>query len=101
MTLLVCRLGPRQVIDVGTIPPSEGTPVPVKITPRAHGDRRKVEYRLTVRVSSNEIEGMSGAFSIEGKVKDGEVEFEEPEPVAPQARGRKKGGLCSCFCPSA
>ena len=73
--LLACRLGPRQVIDVGTILPSEGTPVPVKITPRAHGDRRKVEYRLTVRVSSNEIEGMTGAFSIEGKVKDGEVEF--------------------------
>ena len=86
---------------MGTIQPSEGTPVPVKITPRAHGDRRKVEYRLTVRVSSNEIEGMTGAFSIEGKVKDGEVEFEEPEPVEPQPRGRKKGGLCSCFCPSA
>ena len=75
--------------------------MPVKITPRAHGDRRKVEYRLTVRVSSNEIEGMSGAFSIEGKVKDGEVELDEPEPVVPQSRGRKKGGLCSCFCPSA
>ena len=99
--LLACRLGPRQVIDVGTIQPSEGTPVPVKITPRAHGDRRKVEYRLTVRVSSNEIEGMTGAFSIEGKGKDGEVELDEPEPVAPQPRGRKKGGLCSCFCPSA
>ena len=54
-----------------------------------------------MRVSSNEIEGMTGAFSIEGKVKDGEVELDEPEPVAPQPRGRKKGGLCSCFCPSA
>ena len=64
--------------------------MPVKITPRAHGDRRKVEYRLTVRVSSNEIEGMTGAFSIEGKVKAGEVEFDEPEPVGPQPRGRKK-----------
>ena len=105
-----CRLGPRQVIEVGTVNASEGSVVSVKITPRAHGDRTKVWYRLNARVDANEIEGITGAFAIVAKVPEPEP---EPEPEAgetsflrargaegkPEAGAEKKKGLFACCCP--
>lgn len=73
----------------------------VKVTPRAHGDPTKVEYRLNVRVDANEIEGIRSAFSIQGEATADGMDWEADVVVATDNVAVMKSGpknrCCLCF----